>query len=38
MMPLDVWRDSALRTMARALRDEGRALVHGGYLALLDSL
>ncbi|WP_179192677.1 DUF2285 domain-containing protein [Acetobacter indonesiensis] len=37
-MPDDIWRDSALRTMARALRDEGSALVHGGYLALLDGL
>ncbi|MEZ7137894.1 DNA -binding domain-containing protein [Komagataeibacter sp. SM21] len=34
----DMWRDSALRTMARALRDEGSALVHGGYLSLLDGL
>ncbi|MBV1837078.1 DNA -binding domain-containing protein [Acetobacter estunensis] len=27
-MPDDIWRDSALRTMARTLRDEGSALVH----------
>jgi len=37
-MPDDMWRDSALRTMARTLRDEGSALVHGGYLSLLDGL
>lgn len=37
-MANDIWRDSALRTMTRALRDEGSALVHGGYLALLDGL
>lgn len=37
-MPDDVWRDSSLRTMARTLRDEGSALVHGGYVSLLDGL
>lgn len=37
-MPDDIWRDSAPRTMARTLRDEGSALVHGGYLSLLDGL
>jgi len=37
-MPDGVWGDSALRAMARALRDEGSALVHGGYVTLLDGI
>ncbi|WP_366128717.1 DUF2285 domain-containing protein [Acetobacter senegalensis] len=37
-MPDGVWGDSALRAMARALRDEGSTLVHGGYVTLLDGI
>ncbi|GAN88101.1 DUF2285 domain-containing protein [Komagataeibacter intermedius] len=34
-MPLDEWRDHAWRKSARDWRDEGIALVKGGYLKLL---
>ncbi|WP_408736122.1 DNA -binding domain-containing protein [Acetobacter aceti] len=34
-MPLDEWRDHAWRKSARDWRDEGIALVEGGYLKLL---